>query len=84
MILPVRCFTCGKVIGNMGPQFQELTDAGMDFPNIMISLGLKRICCKRMLQTHVNCADKMAEYDTLPENVKRTSSIDNNRIYKAI
>tara|TARA_B100001059_G_C17281684_1_gene308553 strand:- start:157 stop:411 length:255 start_codon:yes stop_codon:yes gene_type:complete len=83
MIIPVRCFTCGKVVGHMEKRYNELKDAGMPIPAIYQELGLRRICCKRMLFLNVNAGDKMAEYTVLPENVERTPNRDGLRIVKA-
>lgn len=70
MIIPVRCFTCGKVVANkwetfqyylkegntgeMGDEKRPLTEA-----EALDLLGLKRYCCRRMLLTHVEVVDKL-------------------------
>lgn len=83
MIIPVRCFTCGKVIGHMENRYNELKDAGMPIPAIYKELGVQRICCKRMLLLNVNAADRMSEYTVLPEKVTRTEHTDGLRVVKA-
>lgn len=83
MIIPVRCFTCGKVIGNLEKPFNDLKNAGMEIQNIYQELGIKKICCKRMLFTHVDVESQMAQYTELPEKVHRTENIDNQRIFRA-
>jgi len=84
MIIPVRCFTCGKVIANKLNKYDELVAAKMPVEDIFKELAVQRICCKRMLTTNVNACDKVAQYTTLPAKVERTTSIDRCRIYKAI
>jgi len=43
MIIPVRCFTCGKVIGNKYDTFiKTLAAEGCSESEAMDSLGLKR------------------------------------------
>ena len=64
MIIPVRCFTCGKVVGNKWEKFQQLLRKGENNENALKILGLKRYCCKRMLLTHVNLIDKLIDYPT--------------------
>lgn len=52
MILPVRCFTCGKVIGNKGRAFDFLCRryCKSDSPakKAFEELRIRRYCCRRM------------------------------------
>ena len=48
MIIPVRCFTCGKVVGAMWEDFKQRTDNGEDPSKVMDDLGLTRMCCRRL------------------------------------
>jgi len=62
MIIPVRCFTCNKVIGNKWEPYQKLLSEGYSKNEALTKLGLKRFCCRRMLLTHVDLIDKFLEY----------------------
>ncbi|KYM92569.1 DNA-directed RNA polymerases I, II, and III subunit RPABC5 [Atta colombica] len=56
MIIPVRCFTCGKVIGNKWEAYLGLLQAEYTEGDALDALGLKRYCCRRMLLGHpVQC-----------------------------
>ena len=68
MIIPVRCFTCGKVTGNKYNQYKELLAAGMQFENIMKEIGMTRMCCKEYF-IHVDCAEEFSKYTQLPTTV---------------
>ncbi|XP_059276748.1 putative late blight resistance protein homolog R1A-3 [Lycium ferocissimum] len=67
MIIPVRCFTCGKVIGNKWDQYHELLQAGYKEKAALDALGVVRYCCRRMLTTHVEFIDKLLSKNSLEE-----------------
>ncbi len=67
MIIPIRCFTCSKIIGNKYEKYVKLLeeknknnkyinnqDDTIDNSDIFKKLKLKRYCCRRMLLTHVD------------------------------
>ena len=62
MLIPVRCFTCGAVIGNKWKAYQELINNGVRPNEALDRLGLHRYCCRRMLLTHVDLIEKMLLY----------------------
>ena len=52
--MPVRCFTCGKVICVLYDKYLGLmSDLTKDPEKILDGLGLKRDCCRRMITSHV-------------------------------
>ncbi|CAL5225152.1 g7932 [Coccomyxa viridis] len=65
MIIPVRCFTCGKVVGNKWDTYLELLQLEYSEGDAMDALGLVRYCCRRMLMTHVDLIEKLLLYNTL-------------------
>jgi DNA-directed RNA polymerase subunit N len=62
MIIPVRCFTCGKVIGGLHEEFLRRVQMGEKPNEVMDALGVDRYCCRRIFLTHVELADELAPY----------------------
>ena len=59
MIIPVRCFSCGKVIGDKWEEFARRVAAGENPAAVLDDLGVTRYCCRRMLLSHVNLIDEV-------------------------
>ena len=62
MIIPVRCFTCGKLIGDAWEEFAKRVKAGEKAGEVLDSLGIKRYCCRRMLLSHVEIIDEVLRF----------------------
>jgi DNA-directed RNA polymerase subunit N len=62
MIIPVRCFTCGKVIGSLYETFRKKIELGEHPKEVLDSLNLTRYCCRRMLLTHIELIDEVLPY----------------------
>lgn len=74
MIIPVRCFTCGNIVGNKWDQYQHMIHSeGLTPRQALDMLGLHRYCCRRMLLTHVNLIDRMIEYSAVAQNEESDS-----------
>merc|ERR1712159_865257 len=65
MIIPVRCFTCGKVIGNKWDTYLDLLQADYSERDALDALGLSRYCCRRKVMCHVDLIEKLLRYNTL-------------------
>ena len=63
-MIPIRCFTCGKVIGNKWEKFKYESDSGKKVKDIFNTINIKRYCCKRMFISHVELIDKLLLYNT--------------------
>ena len=68
MIIPIRCFTCGKVIGNKWHRYLQLLDEEKEMAQIFEELGLNRYCCRRMIISHVDLIGKLLKYNSKPNN----------------
>ena len=54
MIIPIRCFSCGKPIAHLWEQFKERTDKGENPKKVLDELGLDRYCCRAIFIGHVD------------------------------
>ncbi|RLF00090.1 MAG: DNA-directed RNA polymerase subunit N [Thermoprotei archaeon] len=63
MIIPIRCFTCGALIGDKWMKFAERVRRGEDPAKVLDELGIKRYCCRRMLLSHVELIDELLKYE---------------------
>ena len=63
MIIPVRCFTCGKVVGSSFEKFKERLEKGEDPKEVLDDLGIERYCCRRMLVSHTDLIDEVMPFD---------------------
>jgi len=59
VIIPVRCFTCGKPIGHLYEEFRRRIDEGEDPKKVLDELNVKRYCCRRMLLSHIDLIDEL-------------------------
>lgn len=62
MIIPVRCFSCGKPIAHLWEEFKEKVAKGEDRKKVMDELGLERYCCRSLFLGHIDLIDISAQF----------------------
>ena len=62
MIIPVRCFTCGTVIGEVYEKFLLRIEMGEKPDEVLDTLGLDRFCCRKMIVAHADLIDEVIPY----------------------
>jgi len=62
MIIPIRCFSCGKPVAHLWGDFQERVKKGENAKEVLDSLGLKRFCCRALFLGHVDLIDDIAKF----------------------
>lgn len=70
MIIPVRCFSCGKVVGDKWESFSTRVAAGEHPKDVLDDLGIERYCCRRMLLSHVELVDEILKFHEEKETVE--------------
>ena len=71
MIIPVRCFTCGKVVADKYDQFKREVQQGEDPAVVLDKLGLQRYCCRRMLLSHIDIIDSFMAFVSIDSTEAR-------------
>ena len=61
-MVPVRCFSCGKVLGSLYEKFKEKVEKGEPAEKALDELGVKRYCCRRILFAQVDLIDDIMKY----------------------
>ena len=59
MMIPVRCFTCGKVVGGLYETYVKRVQMGENPKDVLDDLGLTRYCCRRMSVAHADLVDEV-------------------------
>lgn len=62
MIIPVRCFSCGKPIAHLWEEYSERVKNGEDRKVILDQLGLERYCCRSMFLGQSDLIDDSAKF----------------------
>ena len=62
MLIPIRCWTCGKPIAHLWEQYKEKVQKGEQPKEVMNSLGIERYCCRAMFLGNIELMDTVAEF----------------------
>ena len=62
MMIPIRCFTCGGLIGDKFEAFESRVKGGEDPAKVLDDLGVKRYCCRRMLISSIDVIDQVLPF----------------------
>jgi len=62
MIIPIRCFSCGKPIGHLWEDYLSRTSKGENKKAVLDDLNLTRYCCRGVFMGHVDLIDRVARF----------------------
>ena len=62
MLIPVRCWSCGKVIAHKYREYQSALAEGKEAGEVLDDLGFNLYCCRRMFVGHIDLIDEVAPF----------------------
>ena len=62
MMIPIRCFSCGKPVGHLWEDFKEKVENGEDRKKVLDKLGLERACCRALFLGHVDLIEISGQF----------------------
>lgn len=62
MIIPIRCFSCGKPIAQLWETYKTRIAAGEDSGKVLEELGVKRYCCKAMFLGQADLIEEVSKF----------------------
>ncbi|KAI5180866.1 DNA-directed RNA polymerases I, II, and III subunit RPABC5 [Nematocida sp. AWRm80] len=63
MLIPIRCFSCGKEISSRWEEYIEKTGNTERIAETLDELGFKRPCCRTAMMTTIDIMQKMHKYE---------------------
>ena len=62
MIIPIRCWSCGKPIAQLWEEFDEKRSKGESVKKALEGSGATRYCCRQQLMGSVDLVDMSAHF----------------------
>ena len=62
MIIPIRCWSCGKPIAQLWEEYQERIAKGEEKKKILDDLEVERYCCRAMFLGQIDLIDSAAAF----------------------
>jgi DNA-directed RNA polymerase subunit N len=62
MIIPIRCFSCGKPIAHLYEEYEKRVKEGEDAGRVMDSLKLVRYCCRASILGHADMIPEISKF----------------------
>jgi DNA-directed RNA polymerase subunit N len=62
MMIPVRCFTCGKPVADKYDAYKSAVENGTPAATALDDVGMERYCCRRMFLAQAELMDEIRKY----------------------
>jgi len=62
MIIPIRCFSCGKPVAHLYEDYLQRVAKGEEKKAALDAVGLTRFCCRALFLGHIDMLDDVAVF----------------------
>jgi len=62
MIIPVRCFSCGKPIGHLWDEYKKRTADGESQKVVLDDLGVDKFCCRKAFLGQADTVELVSKF----------------------
>ena len=62
MIIPIRCFSCGKPIAHLWEEYKKRVGEGENSKKVIDELGLERFCCRSVFLGHTDLIELVSKF----------------------
>lgn len=62
MIIPIRCWSCGKPVAHLWEKYKERVEKGENKKAVLDDLGIERYCCRAMFLSHIDLIDTAGQF----------------------
>ena len=62
MLIPIRCFSCGKPVAHLWKEYNEKIKNGENKNKALDELGLERYCCRALFLGHIDLIDTISKF----------------------
>jgi DNA-directed RNA polymerases I, II, and III subunit RPABC5 len=64
MLIPICCFTCGKILANKWKLYNKLLkEDDYTIGEALDAAGFDKYCCRTIIMTHIDTIDELLKYD---------------------
>jgi DNA-directed RNA polymerase subunit N (RpoN/RPB10) len=62
MIIPVRCFSCGKPVGHLWEQYKKRIADGENSKKVLDELGVDKFCCRAIFLGQADTIELVSKF----------------------
>ena len=62
MIIPIRCFSCGKPLAHLWEEFKKRTKAGESAGKILDEFEVERYCCRAVFMGQFDLVQEISKF----------------------
>jgi len=62
MIIPIRCWSCGKPVAQCWEEYVERVNSGESKKDVLDDLGMSRYCCRALFLGHIELIDTISQF----------------------